>query len=71
MSTGWKVLIVILTVLVVALGITSYVGLSNLNNLHKWVSSDLYPKYLLTHQKVWGGPGDPPAPPPPPPPAWD
>jgi len=42
--------------------------LARVRELHTWIRVELYPKYLLTHQKVWAsGPGDPGAPPPPPP----
>lgn len=41
--------------------------LDRLRNLHVWVNNELYPKYALTHQRVWAGSGDPPSVPPPPP----
>lgn len=44
-------------------------NLAKLNELHRWVFNDLWPKYVELHKKVWGsGPGDPQPPPTPPPP---
>ena len=44
-------------------------NLAKLNEMHRWISNDWFPKYVELHKKVWGtGTGDPPPPPTPPPP---
>ncbi len=70
MSTGWKVLIILMLIVMVVGGYLGYQRLNDadarlgrLREMHVWLNQDFFPGYARTHRRVWDSSGDPDPPP--------